>query len=323
MGPGSLGRRAAAAALALAPCLLPTAALGGEVEDSAMARALLEHGLNLTQEGRFEEACPKFREAAKLDRAVLRAISELAECYEKTHHHVNAWTTWLDAANRAREQRRDDLAAYATQRAHDVKATLAWVTIDVPEAAAFAGLAVERNGVPIGRLEWGTPLPVDPGRHRVRATAPNRAPWETLIDVAGAGASVTVHVPALEGTDALLDRRRTHHTSGLAVGVAGLVTLGVAIVLQAVALRDLGACPNVDMCTGSAGTTYDAGRREQFAADGLYVAAGAALLAGGVVYFTAPQGSAARRGGASGATPARRRWTAGLTPGGVRLGGAW
>ena len=43
--------------------------------------------------------------------------------------------------------------------------------LSLPESDV-AGLEVKRDSVPVGRAEFGTPMPVDPGAHLVRAELP-------------------------------------------------------------------------------------------------------------------------------------------------------
>jgi hypothetical protein len=60
-----------------------------------------------------------------------------------------------------------------------------------------SGVEVKRDGAVISPALWGTPVPLDPGKHRVSASAPNKEPWEITVHLDQPGATVNVDVPPL------------------------------------------------------------------------------------------------------------------------------
>jgi hypothetical protein len=65
-------------------------------------------------------------------------------------------------------------------------------------AAAVAGLEVRRDGLLVPPNAFGAPIPVDPGKHVISATAPHRAPWSVQLGLAGGSASVSIAIPVLD-----------------------------------------------------------------------------------------------------------------------------
>jgi hypothetical protein len=58
-------------------------------------------------------------------------------------------------------------------------------------------LEVSRDGIKLGAALFGTAVPVDPGSHVLRATAPGAEPWSQSIDVPAGRETLTVVVPPL------------------------------------------------------------------------------------------------------------------------------
>jgi hypothetical protein len=84
----------------------------------------------------------------------------------------------------------------ATRRAADLEKKLERLAVAV--TAPADGLVVMRDGAVLDAGAWGAPLPVDPGKHRVEATAPGKKPFSVEVQTAGPGQVVTVEVPPLE-----------------------------------------------------------------------------------------------------------------------------
>src|SRR5690606_26902389 len=114
----------------------------------------------------------------------------LAECYEKQGRGATAWGTWLEAANLARQAGQADREDYARSRAKSAEAQLHRLVIVVPEESLVEGLRVTRSGVEVRPGAWGAALPVDPGEYEIKASAPGKVPFRTLVSIeAGPGQS--------------------------------------------------------------------------------------------------------------------------------------
>ncbi len=145
--------------------------------DPAAAEALFREGRALSDAGDIAGACAKFRESDRLDPAVGTTFN-IADCEERLGHVARAWTLFDEVAQRlpASDKRRgvaQKRAAALEPRLPKLKVTLA--------AGAPEGTRVMRDGVELGSASLGTPLPVDPGAHVLRVTAPGRVDSEVKV----------------------------------------------------------------------------------------------------------------------------------------------
>jgi hypothetical protein len=293
--------------------------------DIATANVLFKQGQALMAEKKFADACPKFEEAQRLSPGIGTQFN-LADCYEHIGRTASAWATFSKVADLSRLQGKPQHESVARARAEKLQAHLTTLTIAAP-ASPPPGLEVTRDAIVVGRPQWGTAVPVDPGTYTIRAAAPGRAPWSAVTVVAPDAAAITVKIPDLEpqrapdataiGATAADSSGPAAASSGAArgsgqrvgawiVGGAGLAAIGTGVALAFAAKAsydDTG-----DHCRG----TYcdDEGRRirndardQGNVATILAAAGGAALVAGATLWLTAPSRSSVRVG-------------VGVTPGG-------
>jgi hypothetical protein len=199
---------------------------------------------------------------------------------------------------------------------------------------------VTRNGVPVGKPLWGTAIPVDPGPHSISASAPGKKTWVGRIDVARNGASASVRIPRLgdapagpsrgdadlgEGSRGTGQRAAALVLGGL--GIGGLA-LGAVFGAQAIA-KDGEADENcrpddATLCTQRGLDLADDAGTAATVSSIAFLAGGAALAGGAVLYFTAPRGTPSTVG--TRRTPAawlRVAPAVGPGAGGVRASGAF
>ncbi|MDI1446955.1 hypothetical protein [Polyangium sp. 6x1] len=183
------------AALAVAPAR--PASAEGPPDVRAAAEKLYQDAYALALEGYHARACEMYEESDRLDPANGTKL-ELARCYEKTDRPASAWALYVAVAeadkvsgkNRARE-------AEARARAEALEAELPKLVLMVPSSVADrTGLTITRDGVPIGEALWGTPMPVDLGRHTIRAFRPDQQAWEGIVNVSKNGETILVAIPA-------------------------------------------------------------------------------------------------------------------------------
>src|SRR5262245_20973343 len=73
----------------------PRAAAAQSSSDAAAARALFAEGRKLLDEGKFNEACPKFQESLRLKPGIGTRFN-LADCWEKSGRTASAWGEFLE-----------------------------------------------------------------------------------------------------------------------------------------------------------------------------------------------------------------------------------
>jgi hypothetical protein len=149
--------------------------------DPAAAQGLFYEARTLMQQNKFAEACPKFEESMRLD-AGLGTQFNLADCNEHIGKVTSAWAGFLEVAAGSKAANQAEREKLARKRAQALEPRLPKLVVDV--IGTPAGLEVKRDGVAVGAAAWGTPIPVDPGSHRVTATAPGKETWETTVATA-------------------------------------------------------------------------------------------------------------------------------------------
>ncbi|WP_437872292.1 tetratricopeptide repeat protein [Sorangium sp. So ce363] len=180
--------RLAGVAFALALAVSPGVAF-------AQAEALLDEGKSLMKKGKVAEACPKLEESYRLSPRSATLLA-LAMCHEKQGKVATAWSEYIDLGAAARKEGNKRLEADAKARGAKLELSLPRLTLSVPRAAAIEGLEVMLDGAPVDGALWGQARPIDPGQHKVRASAPGRKPWEHSVTIKR-GERKTVAVPAL------------------------------------------------------------------------------------------------------------------------------
>jgi len=183
--------RSAALALALA---LPIAGGAREARaaDSATAQVLFDEAKKLMAVGKHAEACPKLEESQKLDPGVGTQYN-LASCYEQVGKTASAWSMFIEVAAVSKAAGQQDREKVARQRAAALEPKLMRLAVKVPEGAP-AEMQVLRDGKPMGQAQWGTAVPVDPGKHTVTAEVPGRVPFTATVELAEPGSTAAVEI---------------------------------------------------------------------------------------------------------------------------------
>lgn len=279
---------------------------GAEVR--ATATALFDEARRLMAAGRAAEACPKLEESLRLFPGI-GVLYNLGDCYEKTGRTAAAWRSFREAAAQADAAGQAKRALAAQERVRSLEPRLSRLAIEVPSPAA--DIRVTRDGVDAGVHVWGIEVPVDPGEHRVQATAPGFAPWEQRVRVGEERDRVKVVVPALErlpvvreegpvapAVPAVLARpsERIEAPSppprGKALGIAGCVAggigmgAGVALGLVAKSRAGRAECDARDLCTAAGVAQRADARALGNVGTGIFIA-GAAVAATGVALWIA------------------------------------
>jgi hypothetical protein len=194
--PASTLRRSLAPLLALALAL--PVAIGARPSAAqpelthAMAHSAFEEGMKLYKAGAFLAACEKLDESLRLD-PQMGTRFWLADCYEHLGRTASAWSNFITVANDAKRANNATREATARARAEALAPNLTKLVVNVPPAVrGLAGLEVRRDGEVVAHVLWGTPVPVDPGVHRVRVQATGKHPWEFVVNVGPTGGRVDV-----------------------------------------------------------------------------------------------------------------------------------
>jgi hypothetical protein len=161
----------------------------------AMASQFFDDAEKLLASGKPADACPKYAESQRLD-PQLGTLLHLGDCYEKAGKTASAWTTFKDAVEIA-AQRKDGRESKARAKVADLEGKLSKLVVTLAGKPP-SDIEVRQDGEVVSRAAWGSPVPVDPGTHRVTAKAPGYETWFTSVDVPPGASSTRVVVPDLE-----------------------------------------------------------------------------------------------------------------------------
>jgi hypothetical protein len=223
----------------LAACLA-AAPRPAHAQNDAGAESLFQDARKLMDAKRYAEACPKFLASEKLSPAI-GTLLNLADCYEKNGQLASAWARFHEAMGLAQRLGRSDREKTARERAERLEPRLIKLTISSQEKTA---LDVKLDGNALDTAALGTAIPVDPGKHTIEASAKNKKPFTTSIDVTERSKSPSVEIPALEDVPHAADTGpkeeptpkqptppekdgSTQRTLGIAAMGAGVVGVGV------------------------------------------------------------------------------------------------
>jgi hypothetical protein len=186
--------RALALAFGLSLALAAPTALAQE-RDVAAAQAMFDQARELAEQGKYEEACPKFQESNRLDPGIGTQF-HLADCYEHSGRLASAWALFVDVAAQARVSGQLDREKVLLERAQQLQPRLPKLQVNVPEASKTAGLEIRRNGILVGSAQWGTPMPIDPGDVELSIAAPGKQTLRQTVRLEE-GKIFSYSVPAL------------------------------------------------------------------------------------------------------------------------------
>jgi hypothetical protein len=160
----------------------------------ARATGLFAEAQALSQAGKHAEACAKFEESVRLHSGVGNQY-HLADCWEKIGRTASAYTTFQRVVEKTRELEQPEREKAARERADALAPKLTRLRIEVK--APPKKLSLTRNGETVSKESIGVPVPIDPGTHELRASAPGKATWSEELEVPAEPGTIVVTVPEL------------------------------------------------------------------------------------------------------------------------------
>ena len=167
-----------------------------------VARALLEEGQKLLAAGRLTHAREKLEASIRND-PTPAALLALSACQERLGLTASAWGDLQRAAREARLRGDMATAADADKRALAIVPRLSKVKVVAPRGAP--DLEISLDGQPFPEEAWNTEVPLDPGEHKLDASAPSGKRLAITIEfkLSTNGATLVVSVPDLEPPPAI------------------------------------------------------------------------------------------------------------------------
>jgi hypothetical protein len=294
---------------------------------SATAELLFQEARKLMDAKRYGEACPKLAASHKLAPAV-GTLLNLADCYERGGQIASAWVRFHEAIALAQRLGRPDREKTAKERADKLEPRLIKLTVSGRES----GLEVKLDGNVLEPTVVGTPVPIDPGKHTVDASAKGKKPFTTTIDATERTRALIIEISVLEAdpdakggtTDPVRgdphppDENKSDGSTQRIIGIVGMGLGGAGVILGSVfGLRTSSKWSETKQhCTGldcdRTGVELAAQAKNAGTVSTISFIAGGVFLAGGaVLFFTAPSG------------PKKNAVTVGLGLGSVTMGGSF
>ena len=181
--------------LALGFALVTLPSFAQSAGNKAAAEAIFEQGKLLMQSGDYAQACLKFEASQKLDEGI-GTLLYLADCYEKTGRTASAWAMFKQAASMAGAQGEESRQKLANQRARLLEPGLVRITVNVAKGnESLLGFEVRNDGVVVPPAQYGSPYPIDPGEHKIEASAPGKRSYSEGVNVTKN--AVPVEIPLL------------------------------------------------------------------------------------------------------------------------------
>lgn len=272
---------------------LACAPLVAHADDKSDAQALFDLGITEMKDGKLDDACKHLAASlAKLSDSGTQGA--LALCRTKQGKIATAWALWKELAVTAPS---DAMKSSAAQAAAALEPRLP--KYQLKTKPAIAGLIVKVNGTPVD-LTVDVPLPVDPGKVAIVASAPEHVEW-TGEASASEGQVTAIEIPDLVAVPKqpppeqppAMPRVSSRNNTALGLVIGGGVSIAVGMVfgLRAKSLWNDAEdeCGNIDACPGDvfadASDKYSAARTSSIVSTLLVGAGAAAAIGGGVLWY--------------------------------------
>ncbi len=276
--------------LALGCFSLVPLTVSAQAGDAAAAEVLFREGRAATDAGNPKLACEKFRESHRLDPAPGTALN-IADCEEALGRLATSWTLFSEVA--AKLPPTDERQAIARARAAALEKRLPRLTLKLSPSVP-ADTTVQRGEVVLRRAALDTPLPVDPGEHRIEVRASGHDPRILLVRMAEAEQrTLTLDVGSPVSDDSVAYAPSKSGASsgaltlGYVLGGAGVVGVGVGAVTGIMVLSKRSTvddnCTADKRCNREGADAAESGRTLG-TVSGASFAVGAVLLGAGA-YF--------------------------------------
>jgi hypothetical protein len=264
------------------------------------AEQLFQEARALVEKGDYAAACPKLEASQQLDPAVGTQFN-LADCYEHVGRTATAYALFEEVARIARAAGKFERERSAKERAVALQPKLARIHLDVKATAP--GLELRIDDVLVAKSAWSEPFPIDPGAHRIAASAPAHASWESTIAVEE-GRLVEEVVPELVDTSVhvapaplvIASPSSTQKTVALVAGGIGIAGIAVGAIAGFVAVSKRSSaqseCPSdvyAFRCPTQSGTAaWNSATTAGNVSTVSFIAGGVFLAGAAVLWFTAP-----------------------------------
>jgi hypothetical protein len=289
-----IGAAAAIIALTTAPAITARAEEPSRAT-LAKAREEFRRGLALEAAGDWSGALAAFKDVA-LVKSTPQVRFHIAQCEEKVGQWVQALGSYRLASYEAQQAKVKDVEAASESALKALEPKIPKLTIRRGEGAAVAKVLMD--GREVGPTQLGSEIAMNPGPHRIEASAPGREPFVVEVNLDEAEAKtidlVLPPVKVAEPVKPVEEKKKVVEAppppkgtspvriAGFVIGglgVAGLAASGVFFLQRQSAISELDAAcgPDRQSCPPTLTETRDRGQ--------LFSTLGMATLIGGGVFL--------------------------------------
>lgn len=144
--------------------------------------------------GQIDEACVKLEGSYRMEPKT-GTLTNLAACHDMQGKTASAWAEFTEAASQAAHAHRTSIEQLARGRATDLETKLSRLTLRLTRPDPNVVLTID--GRRIINEAIGTPLPLDPGAHKILATS-GEAIWSGEVKIVEGPASAELVIPELQ-----------------------------------------------------------------------------------------------------------------------------
>jgi tetratricopeptide (TPR) repeat protein len=270
-------------------------------DDMQQAEADFKEGVDLLAKGKLSEACEKFESSLKRNSQAVGPLLNAASCDEKRGKLASAAARYQQARDIARDAGQDEITKDVEKKLREIQGLLPHITITISQRLAGMKLLVDDKGITIDDKAIPVDgvgvrdLPIDPGDHEIIVSAPARLPFNYKFSIVQSETK-TIAIPVLAAPV-----KNTRKTIGFIVGLSGIAAIGSGIALAEYAKskydRQFGGttmhCQKEPdgrlLCDSDGKRETDAAIQQGNIATGLVIIGAAAIVTGGVLWFTAPK----------------------------------
>jgi hypothetical protein len=295
---------AATLALSVTTSVVPIAALaapkaGVSDEDRKKAIQLFKEGQAFQDAGKWEEALAKFEDVGKIVMTPGTRFN-IGLCKENLGRLLEALDDYVAAERDAKAEKKAEIEKKAHDAAETVKVRIPKIVLKVPDVE---GVTVTLDGKPIDPAN--PEMSVDPGKHKIEASAEKRVPFSTEVTVAEKETKdVAIRLPEQPKEEPAEPppeppkeepKKKTPTVAYIvgATGVASLIAGGIFYGLRASKKSDLEGSALCDQgskhCAPEMQDTIDAGKRYTTLGNVFMIVGVVGVGAGVVLWATAPK----------------------------------
>lgn len=180
-----------------AACLLSAVFLFAPLAHADDAADSFNDGKRLMGKGQHAEACAAFKRSEDAAGPNVKTRYWLGRCNEEQGKKAAAYLAYKDAKRMSEKAGDTKRTEVIETRIRELGKILPFLVLTVPPKIRVPGLAIQRDGEDVAESEWGTPVPVDPGKHQITVSAPGMQEITLHVTATDPGSKAQIVIPEL------------------------------------------------------------------------------------------------------------------------------